>query len=152
MTLILMMLAAIGAVTIAERSLKHLLILIAAFAITVAILLLIVGDIERAILLSAILAAAIIGASTVKYNHSGFKLIAADLPLVFAGTVPFLLVQYPRVAKSFLAGSIGLLGAATVTLLYGAGSPISLEYRVLLLSLALVGFRAPRTMTFSARA
>ena len=140
MTLILMMLAAIGAVTIAERSLKHLLILIAAFAITVAILLLIVGDIERAILLSAILAAAIIGASTVKYNHSGFKLIAADLPLVFAGTVPFLLVQYPRVAKSFLAGSIGLLGAATVTLLYGAGSPISLEYRVLLLSLALVGF------------
>ena len=140
MTLILMMLAAIGAVTVAERSFKHLLIVIAALAITVAILLLIVADIERAILLSAILAAAIIGVSTVKYNHSGFKLIAADLPLVFAGTVPFLLVQYPRVVKSFLAGSIGLIGAATVTLLYAAGSPISLECRAVLLSLALVGF------------
>ena len=135
---ILIMLAAIGAITIAERSVEHLLFAIAALAVSVAIMLFFVADIERATLLSVILATAIIGASTVKYNHSGLKLVATDLPLAFAGTVPFFIVQYPLAAKSVLAASIGIIVAATATLLYADGSPISIEYRVLLFSLALV--------------
>src|ERR1700736_4694030 len=139
MTPSLIMLAAIGAITVAERSFEHLLFAIAALAISVALLLFAVADVERAILLSAILAIAITGASAVKYNHSGQKLVVTDLPLAFAGTVPFLIVQYPRATKSLLAGSIGLMAATTATLLYAAGSPIAVEDRVFLFSLALVG-------------
>ena len=139
MILTLIFLAAIGVIVLAERSVEHLLFAIAALSLNVAVFLFIVADFERAILLSCILAVAIAAASTVKYNHSALKLIVTDLPLVFAGTVPFF-VQYPRAVLAVLAGSVVLILASTAVLIYAAGSPISLEVRVLLFSLALVGF------------
>jgi hypothetical protein len=46
------------------------------------------------------MAAAISGASLVKYNHSGLNLIITDLPLALAGTVPFF-IQYPRAVVAY---------------------------------------------------
>ncbi len=138
MILTLIFLAAIGVIVLAERSVEHLPFAIAVLSLNVAVLLFIVADFERAILLACVLAAAITAASTVKYNHSALKLIVTDLPLVFAGTVPFFIVQYPRAVLAVLAGSAALILAAVAALIYGAGSPISLEVRVFLFSLTLV--------------
>jgi hypothetical protein len=137
MILTLIFLAAIGVIVLAERSVEHLPFAIAVLSFNVAVLLFIVADFERAILLACVLAAAITAASTVKYNHSALKLIVTDLPLVFAGTVPFFVVQYPRAVLAVLAGSAALTLAAVAALIYGAGSPISLEVRVFLFSLTL---------------
>jgi hypothetical protein len=91
------------------------------------------------------LALAIAGASIIKFNHSALKLTVCDLPLAFAGTVPFFVSQYPRVTLGVLAGSILLVFASTAVMLYAAGSPTSPELRILLFSLALIGFAtAPR--------
>src|SRR6266851_1461239 len=89
MSLTLIIVAAIAAIWLAERSVEHLKLAIAALCFSAAVLLFVVTDFERAILLSSILAAAIFGASRFKYNHSGLKLIVTDLPLAFAGTVAF---------------------------------------------------------------
>ena len=118
MTLTLIIVAAIGVIWLAERSVEHLRLAIAALCFSAAVLLLAVADFERAILLSSILAAAVFGASSVKYNHSGLKLTVTDLPLVFAGTVPFLIAQYPIAAMSVLVGGIALIAAAIAALLY----------------------------------
>jgi hypothetical protein len=139
MTLILLCLAAVVAVTCTERSLEQAAFAIAAFACIVAVLLSIFVDLERAILMAAILAAAIVGASMVKYHHSGIKLTVADFQLVFAGTVPFLLMQYRRAAMAVLAGSIGLILAAIATMIYATGSPISIELRFLFFVVAFGG-------------
>jgi hypothetical protein len=138
MILSLIFLAAVGVIVLAERSVEHLLFAIAALSLNVAVLLFIVADFDRAILLAGVLAAAITAASTIKYNHSALKLIVTDLPLVFAGTVPFFIVQYPRAVLAVLAGSAALTLAAVAALTYGTGPPIPLEVRVFLFSLALV--------------
>jgi hypothetical protein len=105
-----------------------------------------VADFERAILLSSILAAAVFGASSVKYKHSGLKLTVTDLPLVLAGTVPFFVAQYPLAAIAFLAGGVALIAAAIVVLIYVTGPPVALEFQVLLLGSAAVNlFAAYRT-------
>src|ERR1700755_613025 len=109
MTLIPILAAAIGIIWIAERSTEHLVLAIAALCFSAALLLFAVGDFERAVSLSTILALAIFRASGVKYRHSGRKLIVADLPLVFAGTVPFFLVQYPLAVAAVLAGGVTLI-------------------------------------------
>ena len=137
MILTLIFLAAIGVIVLAERSVEHLPFAIAALAFNVAVLLFIVADFDRAILLACVLAAAITAASTVKYNHSALKLIVTDLPLVFAGTVPFFIVQYPRAVLAVLAGSAALMFGAVAAVIYGAGSPIPLEVRFSLFSLTL---------------
>ena len=142
MILLLIFLAAIGVIALAERSVEHLLFAIAAFSFDVAVLLFIVADVDRAILLACVLAAAITAASVIKYNHSALKLIVTDLPLVFAGTVPFFLVQYPRAVLAVLAGSAALALAAVAALMYGTGPPIPLEVRVALFSLTFVGVAA----------
>ncbi|MEO6839411.1 MAG: sulfatase-like hydrolase/transferase [Bradyrhizobium sp.] len=142
MILTLIFLAAIGVVVLAERSVEHLPFAIAALAFNVAVLLFIVADFDRALLLACVLAAAITAASTVKYNHSALKLIVTDLPLLFAGTVPFFIVQYPRAVLAVLAGSAALILAAAAALIYGAGSPVPLEGRFSLFSLTLVGVAA----------
>src|SRR5215831_5475408 len=87
MALILILVAVIGAVALAERSAEYFLFAIAALFFNAALLLIFVADFERAILLSGILAVAITGASIVKFNHSALKLTVCDLPLAFAGTV-----------------------------------------------------------------
>jgi hypothetical protein len=136
MTLTLILVVAVVVIWFAERSVEHLKLAIAVLCFSAAVLLFVVADFGRAILLSCILAAAISGASRVKYNHSGRKLIVTDLPLAFAGTIPFFLVQYPLAAIAVLVGSIGLILAA-VAALYVRGPPVSLELQILLFSIAL---------------
>jgi hypothetical protein len=136
MILALILFAAIGIILLAERCIEHLPFAIASFCLSAAVLLLVVADLDRAILLASLLVAAITGASIVKYNHSALKLIVTDLPLLFAGTVPFFIVQYPRAVTAVLVGSAALASAAAATLIYGAGPPVTLELRVSLLVLA----------------
>jgi hypothetical protein len=127
---------AVAVLWLAERSVEHLALAVAALCFSTAVLLFVVTDLERAILLSSILAAGIFGASRVKYDHSGIKLVATDLPLVFAGTVPFLMAQYPLALAAVLIGSIELMLAAVAALLYVSGPPVSLEFQMLFLGIA----------------
>ncbi len=138
MILLLIFLAAIGLILLAERSVEHLAFAFAAFCLSTAVLLLVVADFDRAILLAGLLAAAITAASTVKYNHSALKLIVTDLPLLFAGTVPFFIVQYPRAVLAALSGAAALALAVGATLVYGDGPPVDLAVRVSLFGLALI--------------
>jgi Sulfatase len=140
MTLTLIFAAAIAVLALTERSFEHLLLAVAALLFNAALFLIFVADFERAILLSGMLAAAIAGASMLKFNHSALKLTVSDLPLVFAGTVPFFVSQYPRAMLGVLAGSVLLVFASIGILLYAAGSPIALEFRIVLFGLALIGF------------
>src|SRR5215475_12013883 len=140
MASILILVTVIGAVALTERSVEHLPFAIAALFFNAALLLVFVSDFERAILLSGMLAIAIAGASIVKFNHSALKLIVSDLPLAFAGTVPFFVLQYPRVMLGVVAGGALFAFASTAVLLYAAGSPISSTFRILLFCLALIGF------------
>src|SRR5664280_1381699 len=142
MTLTLIIVVAVAVVCLAERSVEHLRLAIAALCLIAAVLLFVVADLERAILLSSILAAAIFGASNVKYRHSGLKLIVTDLPLAFAGTVPFFIVQYPLTVTAVLAGGVALILAAVAALLYLPGPPVSLELQLLLFSIAFIGLLA----------
>jgi hypothetical protein len=139
MTLTSIIALAIGIVWWAERSAEHLVLAVAAMCCCAAVLLLFVGDFERAILLSSILAATVLGASSVKYRHSGLKLIVTDLPLLFAGTVPFFVVQYSLAVAAVVAGGIVLVGAAVATLLLAAGPPVSWELRVACFGIAVLG-------------
>jgi hypothetical protein len=142
MMLTLTIVVAVTVIWLAERSVEHLKLAVAALCFIAAVLLLVVTDLERAVLLSAILAAAVSAASNVKYNHSGLKLTVTDLPLAFAGTVPFFIVQYPLAVTAVLAGSIILILAAVAVLLTMAGPPISLEFQIVLFGVALVGLVA----------
>jgi hypothetical protein len=139
MMLTLTIVAALTVIWLVERSVEHLKLAIAALCFMAAVLLFVVADFERAILLSAILAAAISGASYVKYNHSGLKLTVTDLPLAFAGTVPFFIAQYPLAVAAVVAGSLVLILAAVAVLLAMAGLPVSLELQIVLFSVTLVG-------------
>jgi hypothetical protein len=139
MSLILIISAGIAVIWLAERSVEQLKLAVAALCFSATLLLFVVADFERAILLSSILAAAIFGASRVKYNHSGLKLIVTDLPLAFAGTVPFFLAQYPLAAMAVVAGGTALILAAVAVLLYVRGPTASLELQVLLSGIACIG-------------
>jgi hypothetical protein len=132
--------AVVGAVALSERSVEHLLFAVAALVLNAALLLIVVADVDRAILLSGMLATAIAGLSIVKFNHSALKLTVSDLPLAFAGTVPFFVSQYPRMILGVLLGSVFLVFASIAVLLYAAGPPISAEHRFILFSLALIVF------------
>jgi hypothetical protein len=142
MSLTLIIVAAIAVVWFAERSVEHIKLAIAALCFSAATLLFFVTDFERAILVSSILAAAIFGASNIKYRYSGLKLIVTDLPLAFAGTVPFFIVQYPLAVTAVIVGGIALVLVAVAALLYGRGSPVSLELQILSFSLACIGLAA----------
>ncbi|WP_439406952.1 sulfatase-like hydrolase/transferase [Bradyrhizobium sp. DASA03076] len=140
MILIFILGAVIAAVALTERSVEHLPFAVAALLFNAALLLVFVADVERAILLSGLLAVAISGISSVKFDHSALKLTVSDLPLAFAGTVPFFVLQYPRMMLGVLAAGALFAFASSAVLLYGAGSPIPVTPRVLLLLLALIGF------------
>jgi len=133
---------AVAVIWLVERSVEHLRLAIAALCFSTAVLLLAVADLERAILLSSILAAAVFGVSDVKYNHSGLKLTVTDLPLLFAGTVPFLAVQYPLAALAVLAGSAAFTLTTIATLLYVRGPPVSPELQFFLLGVACINLLA----------
>src|SRR5450631_2445132 len=142
MMLTLTIVGAITVIWLAERSVEHLKLAIAALCFMAAVLLFVVADLERAILLSAILAAAISAASSVKYNHSGLKLTVTDLPLAFAGTVPFFIAQYPLAVAVVVTGSILFILAAVAVLLTMAGPPVSLELQIVLFGVTLTGLLA----------
>jgi hypothetical protein len=142
MSLALIIVAALAVLWLAERSVEHLQLAVAALCFSAAVLLFVVTDLERAILLASILAAGIFGASRVKYDHSGIKLVVTDLPLAFAGTVPFLLIQYPLALMAVLAGSVALTLAAVATLLYVRGPPVSLQLQILFFGMACIGLVA----------
>jgi phosphoglycerol transferase MdoB-like AlkP superfamily enzyme len=129
---------AAGVLALAERSLKHIAFALAVQCLIVAVLALIVGDLDRAILLSALVTAAIAGASAVKYNHSGLKLVVTDLPLLFAGTVPFFIVQYPRAVASVALGAGAAVVVTVAINLYVVAPQVALALRILLLAVALV--------------
>jgi hypothetical protein len=153
MTLILILAAALGVIWLAERSVEHLILAIAAFCFgTAALLLLVVADFERAILLSTVAAAAVFGASSVKYRHSGLKLIVTDLPLMFAGTVPFFFVQYPLAVAAVLVGGAALVLTAIAALFYLIGPPVSLPVRFVLFGVALAGLAVAYRVSGGARA
>ena len=142
----LTLIIAAGVICLAERSVEHLKLAIAAQCLMAVALLFVVTDFERAILLSSVLVMAIFGASNIKYNHSGLKLTVTDFPLAFAGTVPFFIVQYPLAVTAFCTGGIALGLAAAATLLYAAGPPIALELQLVLFGTACIGlFTAYRT-------
>lgn len=142
MILALIIVAAIAVIWLVERSTEQLRLATAALGFSAAALLLAVADFERAILLSSILAVAVFAASSVKYTHSGLKLTVTDLPLIFAGTVPFLVVQYPLAAMAVLAGSIALGLTTIATVLYVRGPPVSSELQILLLGMACINLAA----------
>src|SRR5581483_7945129 len=116
MVLALIIAAVIGAVALTERSVEQLPFAVAALFLSAALLLIFVGDLERAILLSGLLA------------------------LAFAGAVPFLILQYPRMMLGVLLGGISLVAASIAILLHAAGPPMPPDVRAILLSLALIGF------------
>jgi hypothetical protein len=142
MTLTLIIVAAVAVIWLAERSVEHLKLAVAALCLIAAALLSVVADLERAILLSSILVAAVFGASTVKYRHSGLKLTVTDLPLALAGTVPFFIVQYPLAVAGFFAGAVVVVLAAVAAWLAVAGPPVSPELQVVLFGVAAIGLVA----------
>jgi phosphoglycerol transferase MdoB-like AlkP superfamily enzyme len=141
MTLALAITVAAFVIWLAERSVAHLRLAIAALCFCAAALLFAVGDLARAILLSSVLAVAIFGASSVKYSHSGLKLIVPDFPLLFAGTVPFFFVQYPLAVTAVFAGAAALI-VAVIAILHLPGSPVPLGIQILLFGTALAGLIA----------
>src|SRR4029078_4675038 len=110
---------------------------IAAQGLLVAMLAFVVGDLERAILLSSIVVVATTGASILKYDHSGLKLTSTALPLLAAGTVRCFIAQYPRAVVSAVVGFAAVVLAVVVTGEYAAGVVRSLDLRIALLGLAL---------------
>ncbi|MGN6309193.1 MAG: sulfatase-like hydrolase/transferase [Xanthobacteraceae bacterium] len=116
---------------------EHLKLAAGALCFSVAALMFVVGDPERATVLALVIVAAIHGASALKYAHSGLKLTVTDLPLLLAGTVPFFFVQYPVAVTAALAGLLGLVAIAVVALLYLPGTPLPLAAQ-----LAFFGFTA----------
>jgi len=138
MILTLILLASIGVILLAERSAEHLPFAIATLFLSAAAISFLVGDFDRAILLASALAAAVTAASTVKHDYSALKLTVTDVPLMFAGTVPFFISQYPRAVLAVLTGTAVFILAVSATLIHGTGSSISLDVRVLLFSVTLV--------------
>jgi sulfatase-like protein len=138
MILTLILLAAIGVILLAERSAEHLPFAIATLFLSAAAISFIVGDFDRAILLAGVLAAAITAASTIKHDYSALKLTVTDVPLMFAGTLPFFVSQYPRVVFAVLTGTAALILAVTATLIHGSGPSVPLDVRVFLFSVTLV--------------
>jgi hypothetical protein len=138
MVLTLILLAAVGVILLAERSAEHLLFAIATLFLSAAAISFIVGDFERALLLAGLLAAAITAASTVKHDYSALKLTAADVPLMFAGTAPFFISQYPRAVLGVLGGTATFIVAVIATLIHGAGPSVAPDASVFVFGVMLV--------------
>src|SRR5690349_16328970 len=138
MILALILLAAIGVILLAERSAEHLPFALATLFLSAVAISFIVGDFDRAILLASVLAAAITAASIIKHDYSALKLVVTDLPLMFAGTVPFFISQYPRAVLAALTDAALLILVAIAALLHGTGPSAPLDLRVFLFCVTLV--------------
>jgi len=142
MILTLIVVAAIAIVWNAERSAEQLPLAMASLCFSAALVLLIVGDLERAILLSLMVVGAIHGASRIKYQHSGLKLTVSDFPLLLAGTVPFFVVQYPLAVTAVVGGGIVFVIAAIAAIIYIPGTPLPFSIQVLLFGATSLGLFA----------
>jgi hypothetical protein len=69
-------------------------------------------------------------------------LIVTDLPLMFAGTVPFFVIQYPLAVTAVVAGGLAFALAAGAASFYVTGTPVSFELRVLIVAAAFVALAA----------
>jgi hypothetical protein len=138
MILTLILLVAVGVIVLAERSAEHLPFAVATLSLSAAAISFIVGDFDRAILLAGVLAAAITAASTIKHDYSALKLTVTDVPLLFAGTAPFFVSQYPRAVLAALTGTVALILAAIATLIHGTGPSVPLDVRVFFFGITLV--------------
>lgn len=138
MILTLIVLAAIGVILLAERSAEHLPFAFATLLLSAAAISILVGDFARAILLATLLAAGITVASTIKHEYSALKLTVTDVPLMFAGTAPFFISQYPRAVLAALSSAAVLILAISAALIYGAGPVVDLDVRVYLFSVTLL--------------
>jgi hypothetical protein len=137
---------AIGVLWLVEGSLKRMAFAIAALCFSAALLLFIVADIERAVLLSAMLTVAVSSASRIKYQHSGLKLIVTDFPLLFAGTAKFLVIQYPLAVAALVLGGLAIAVAAAATSLWLAGASVSFDTRLIVFAVALIALAATHRM------
>ena len=116
---------------------EHLPFAIATLFLSAASISFFVGDLERAILLAGLMAAAITAASTIKHDYSALKLTAADVPLMFAGTAPFFISQYPRAVLAVLTGTAAFILAVTATLIHGTGTSVALDASIFLFGVTL---------------
>lgn len=140
MTLLLLWIVLAVAVFISEKTVFSCLFAMISLAFVAAVLLLPVGDLQRATLLASIFAALVVGASAVKHHHSGLKLAASDLALTFSGTLPFMLKQYRQTAIMAIIVLLLLIASAILSILYGAGTPVAPVQRLLILGFAALGY------------
>ncbi len=137
MAAFLALLASMGAFGVAERKTEYLFFGLTAFAALISMILLVVNDLQISIALASIMAAAIIGTSGFKFKLSGFKLAASDVPLLFAGTMRFVFVQYRRMVILFLFCGLCLVVAAVSMLTSVTKTHLPLEHRLSLLALSI---------------
>ncbi len=137
MSVLVSCLAALSTLAVLEQSLNRLPFAVASFAVLTGTILQATGDAERAILLAALLAIAIGGFSAIKHHHSGLKLRVADLALVFAGTLRFLLMQYKGAAGVAVGGALVLMLLASGVMLFADGEPLTLGVRLGFLAAAI---------------
>jgi Sulfatase len=138
MTLIVLLSLLMAALASGEQSTDRAAFACAALVGLVSVLLLVVGDLERAVLLAAIVVFAIGAASRVKFHHSGIKLTVADFALAFAGTVPFLIKQYRHTAMAVGAAGLALGVAAVAVVFRLEGVALAFQTR-LVVSLMAIG-------------
>lgn len=136
MLLLLMAAVIAGALAASEREPHRVAFAAALFAALAGAFALILGDLERALVLCALVFIAIEAVSRVKHHHSGRKLIAADVPLLFAGTVPFMMTQYRRTMILILSGTASLVLATGVCLASTGGPALATGTRGALLAVA----------------
>jgi len=137
MSLLEIAVIALGALAATERE-PGRIVLAGAGSLTLAALLLqFVGDVERALLLALPIAVAITGVSRLKHHLSGRILTAADMPLLFAGTVPFMVRQYPVATAGTAASGAVLALAATIALQAEGGEQLAPAARAAALAVAL---------------
>lgn len=152
MSLVAFFVVVFAALAVSERDPGRLFFAAAAYCSLAAVQLLLFPDLERPMLLAAILAVAIVGASKIKLYHSALKLTVADLRLAFAGTIPFLLVQYKRAAAIVLATAMALVLAALTAILQAGGQELPWELRALIIAGAVSAFAVTYRACGGARA
>lgn len=136
MTVLALCLAIALGLLASERGLERLPFAAAALATVACALLLVLGDLERALFVTGLLATAIGGFSRVKHHHSGIKLRVADIALLFAGTLPFLVAQYRRAALAVIASGTALICVAIALLMTVDGLQTSFDQRIAIFALA----------------
>jgi Sulfatase len=120
-----------------ERGGSRVIFSASAIATLAAAISLATGDIERATTIAAIITVALTGASMVKFHHSARTLIAADIPLAFAGTVPFFFAQYRRMMLALSAGIVALSATAIGVIASTGGDRLAVIDRASLLVICL---------------